>query len=381
MKIGIITWFDNLNYGTALQAVALQRYLKEELGADVRLIKYHPSADNQIKSIKQKTQHLPYKLVKKVAGKFYDSYKEYDRLMANEYKEEANEKKARFDSFMSEIEFTSTIESYDDLIALNDEFDMFICGSDQIWNPQILDKCYFLSFATKPKISYACSFGVNEIPDYAREHIKEYLSGFKAISLRENACKNRLEDIIKKEVEVVCDPTLLFDKSTWNNYADEKNIPKEDYFVVYFLGDTKFGREAIDYAEKRLGIKCVALPSTPYTIKRADRASTMLGPSDFIGLIKNAKFVLTDSFHATLFSIIFNKDFAVIEKHSRLNPFNQNSRITGILEKAGISNRFVHSTNELGVCIDNDIEYDAVNEKINEFSNSSKEFLKKSISE
>ncbi len=380
MKIAIITWFDNLNFGTALQAFALQNYLKTNYAADVKLIKYSPDPSNQLHSFAQKTEHIGYKIYLKIKSRIYDSYKRYDELLDTVYKNERDKRSGNFKSFMQKnIVLTDTVRSGEDFKRLCSEFDFFICGSDQIWNPMILDSHYFLDFVSgKPKISYAASFGIDYIPDFAKKYIREYLSDFRSVSLRESHCINELEGIIGKKVTHVCDPTFLLDSEQWRSMEGDR-ITDERYFAVYFLGDTRFGRNALDFAQKHFSFESVILPCTEYAINHSDRKNITFSPEDFISIIDNSEFVLTDSFHAVCFSIMLEKNFCVIKKHSQSNPFKQNSRIESLLSVLGLNERLVDNEDELNRLIDADIDYTSVKPRLAAYIKASKEFLEESI--
>lgn len=380
MKIAIITWFDNLNFGTALQVFALQDYLKTHYNADVKLIKYYPDSSNQLHSLAQKTEHLGYKVYLKIKSRIYDSYKRYDELLDTVYKNEKEERSRNFKSFMqNNIAFTDTVKSSEDFKRLCSEFDFFICGSDQIWNPMILDSHYFLSFVSdKPKISYAASFGIDYIPSFAKKYISEYLSDFKAVSLRESHCITELEDITGKKVTHVCDPTFLITPKQWRGMESDRVTDKK-YFAVYFLGDTKFGRNALDFAQSHFDFDSVILPCTEYAINKSDSRNIAFSPNDFISVIDNSEFVLTDSFHAVCFSIMLEKNFCVIKKHSQSNPFKQNSRIESLLGVLGLSERLVDNENELKRLIDIDIDYKSVKQKLSTYIELSERFLEEGI--
>ncbi|MDD6728008.1 MAG: polysaccharide pyruvyl transferase family protein [Eubacteriales bacterium] len=381
MEIAVITWFSNLNFGTALQAQALQDYLKSHSDTDVKLINYLPSESNILQSVDKKTEHIVFKVFNKIKEKIHNDNEIYNNLLSGKFKNFFEKKKENFDVFMSEIDFTEEVSSKEDFKKIADSFDTFICGSDQIWNPQILDKNYYLDFVHgKNKIAYAASFGIGYLPDYSKPYIKEYLSDFKAIGLRENTCKDELCAITQRDdISVVCDPTLLFDKEYWSKKGNTSVVPKEKYFVTYFLGSSSIVPDAVKKVQDTLKIKNVVLPSTEYTLNICDKENISYGPSEFISLIENAEFVLTDSFHATCFSVIFGKKFCVLKKHSQSNPFRQNSRIESFLSTLGISERLVQKNSSIFEFLAEDIDYVKVYEKLDEFRESSKKFIERNV--
>lgn len=381
MNIAIITWYDNLNFGTALQAYALQNYLKQSFNANVKLIAYKPNKDNILQSKEKKMEHIVFKTCQKIKNFIYDDSKLFAEKLNTQLKKENDLKKENFRDFLSNISFTDEVKSADDFAKLNAQFDIFICGSDQIWNPQILDKNYYLAFAkNKIKIAYAASFGISYIPDYAKSYIKSYLDDFRAIGLRESTCKNELSAITgRSDINVVCDPTLLYDKEFWHTMGNNKLNSGEKYFTTYFLGDSQVIRSSAQKVQNTLGIKNIIIPATNFMADIAPSENIAFGPADFISLIENSEFVLTDSFHAVCFSIIFQKNFCVLKKHSQNNPFRQNSRIESLLDLLGLRERLVDNIDEMNKIIHKPIDYTAVHQRLSQFITSSKQFLENNI--
>lgn len=372
-KIGIITWYSNLNYGTVLQAYALQKHLKDNHGADAYLIAYLPNQENMLHTIEQKKEHLFYKLVQKGKKLINDPSKEYDALLKTEYKADYDKRVEEFNTFLSNIKF---VDAPSDMARLEDEFDAFICGSDQIWNPHILDSNYYLNFVkSKPKLSYATSFGINYLPNYAKPYIKDYLNDYKAISLREATCKEELEKLCERDVKIVCDPTFLIDKNEWHTLSSEKNV-NEKYILTYFLGDTELSNSVLNKVQNS-GIKNVILPSTLNTIKADKDNNFKLSPSDFISLIENAEYIVTDSFHAVCFATIFEKNFCVLNKHPKNSPYGEFSRIENILDTIGAKDRIVTKSSMALDLMKKPISYNKL--ALNKLINSSKKYLKDNL--
>lgn len=376
MKIATMTWFSNQNYGTLLQAYALQDYLKNTFGADAKLIKYRPDESKYLQSFGKKTEHLFYKLCEHAKKHFEPKKISLEDEITEKYPELKSERDKNFNSFLSKIDFFDG-----DIDTASDKFDIFICGSDQIWNPQIIDKNFYLDFVDgKKKISYAASMGINYIPDYAKKHLAGYLKDFDAISLRESDCRVELEKISGKKISVVCDPTFLLSDEEWRKIADKTRVPNGKYILSYFLGDGEENAFAYNAADK-LNIKNFILPTTVRMFEKSDKENYTVPPADFLALEDNSEFIITDSFHAICFAIIFKKDFCVVRKHKKSNPFNQNSRILHLLSITGLSDRLADNESDIKKLFENHIDYDAVYEKLNPFIEQSKQFLKNQISE
>lgn len=380
MKIGIITWFDNLNYGTALQCFAMQKYLKNSFNADVFIINYHPSDSDYIKPLSQKKEHIFYKIGNKIKEAIYSDSKAYNKSINSTYAEELAKKRKSFSDFLSNVSFTEEITSENDFNKLEKNIDLFICGSDQIWNPNILNGRYYLNFVkNKLKIAYAVSFGIGYLPKYSHKYIEYFLKDFNAIGLRETTCKKQLQTITQNNnIEVVCDPTFLLETECWKKLKSNK-LTNDKYFVSYFLGDTSISKKAIKTAEKELGINNIILPATNNMLKKANRENITYGPAEFLELIYNSEFVLTDSFHAVCFSLIFEKNFCVLPKHRKSNPFKQNSRIESLLNIVGLSDRLIYNLNDFEKLLNSPVDYSDVRTKLNKYINSSKQFLDNNI--
>ena len=285
MRIGIITFTYGDNFGQRLQNFALQEYLKKYADYVLTIPQY--KAPESIQIVLRKAKHAIQKPV--------DEYLECRR----------HRKFAGFDH--------RNICYYPGEIAegkipknINDEFDYFICGSDQIWSPYspFVDGSMFLTFADKRKrISYAASLAVNEIPEAKKNLFVSYWRGFNEISIREDNLRGYIEKASGVKTYTHIDPTLLHDSNFWNCLSRvPKRPPYRKYIFSYFLGDAKQQKE---YMEKfnSAGLDVINIMS--------DKRYYAISPDEFIWLIKNAEFVCTDSYHGTIFSIIFHKPFVI----------------------------------------------------------------------
>ena len=244
-------------------------------------------------------------------------------------------KGSKFKKFNNNIHFAEDVVTRDEFSQdLADRYDCFIVGSDQVWNPHydfVAGKCDFLAFAKdSQKISYAASFGVNEIPDERKKEYAENLKTFKAISVREKQGSKIVKDLTHREATVVLDPTLLLDEKEWRKVEKKSHCcPKRQYVFVYALGDKN------DRFEEK--IKQLREKYEIFDVRSIQKNGKELpvGPSEFLYLLRNAEIILTDSFHATVFSIIFHKRFITF---NRLG-LNMNSRIESLAELIGLRNR------------------------------------------
>lgn len=325
MKVGIITITDGANYGNRLQNYALQESIKT-MGYSVCTL-MQPSYNIKFNYFKEIIKHLIkretniYQLIRN--NRFKKFNKKYITL-ENEFKDKC------------------------DLIKTNYKYDYFICGSDQVWNVRydfIYKNInnYLASFANPEKrIAYAASFGTSNVSEKTKYIFKRELSKFKTIGVREVSAVNIIKQITgRDDVKVVLDPTMLLTRDDWIKIEKKpRYIENESFFVTYFLGGRS---EKIDKYIKKLEIKynCKSINldiefKSDSQIENKDYFIT--SPDEFIWLIHNAKCILTDSFHATVFSILFHKPFYVFGRKTKEKNNNMETRIDTLLSYFGLQN-------------------------------------------
>lgn len=385
-KIAIITMFyNNDNYGGIAQAFALKYYI-DELGYKSELISYKKSPkpmftisnDTTLKKIKNKT----YKLLPKVTRKIANWLAEL--VYAKKLKDKLLLRKEAFKYSRQNIEH-SQVYSEENITVLNKNFDYFISGSDQIWKPNVIQPAYVCQFALPEKkcLSYASSIAVTEYPEDYSKYMVKCLKKFSWISVREKSSKIYLEKILEKKVDVVVDPTLLLNESKWRKIESEKII-HEKYIFVYLLGQSKKQRKIIKKYAKENNLKIVFLPHIEGKIRACDIGFGDINLydiclPDFLSLIDNAEIICTDSFHASVFSIIFSKEFYVFNRESLLKGGDTSSRVLTLLEDAGIPERFIVKENDLIKKNYQTIDYNYVNQTFIPFIEKSQQLLKKAL--
>ena len=277
-----------------------------------------------------------------------------------------NKNKKRYYNFEKfENKYISLTQKYDNFSELQDiNIDIMITGSDQVWNYQItngLSDVYTLNFGNNniKRISYAASIGVKEIPENLKESYKSKISKIDKISVREESAKSALSSLMgNRDINVVLDPTLLLRKEAWNDLIanNHKTMPEEKYIFAYVVEKNNEYYNIVNYLSKLTGLKVVHFDKIGIRYKNVLEKRYTGGPDDFISLIKNAEYVIATSFHATVFSIIFNKKFWVVPHKTT------GSRVTDLLKKLDISNRAVNSLEEFEkLNFDEDIDYENVN--------------------
>lgn len=336
MKIGIITVHNSPNYGASLQAYALWKYIIQS--ADCEIIDlYRPYQKDYIPSARfrpmrgnvQPTRTKIKRLIKK--------------LLNYTPKHFSVEAKAKFDEFNSQIKLSKTYKGIDALYANPPQYDLYISGSDQLWNPAqpYCMEPYFLTFTpqTAKKISYATSIGISELKGNEKKLFKEWLSSYDAISVRERQAKRLLESFTnRKDIVQVADPTFLLDVDEWKQMAVYPNSRKP-YILLFILS---YSKSLIQYALKLCregGLRLVVVNQLqPLCTDGSYDSVTDAGPREFLGYIANADMVMTDSFHGTVFSIIMGtKNF-----YTYIAPGNKRgSRITDLLDMFGLQDHLL----------------------------------------
>ena len=325
-----LTWFSG-NYGSIMQAFALQNKIIA-LGYNNDIINYVPDKMEKLSffckssarfvTLKAKVQN------KKIQSKFLTA-------------EEWNLKNKKFDDFYKDsLKLSKIITRQKDMGSLNKDYNIFICGSDQIWNPNYFKACNFLDFTcgSAKKVAYAPSVGTTYLTEKEKTRIKPYLKDFKGISVREESSKELIKDIVDVSIQVVCDPVFLLSREMWVQKM-KLTVSNEKYILCYFLGDNPEYKKVVEYLKRVLQLNVKVIPTNTFGYEMEFDVQKTVGPKDWINLLYNAEFILTDSFHATAFSIIFNKNFYVLKRFSDNSSKSQNSRIYHLLNMTNLSNR------------------------------------------
>ena len=331
MNIGFITFHRVQNSGAILQAYALQTVIKQ-MGHDATFIDYHPSMFSRYDSIFRRG-FQPKTLLRNLYT--LTKYKTI-RCMYG-----------RFDSFI-EQHLCLTDKQYVTSSELQDTppiFDAYICGSDQIWNPQMdteMGKPYFLGFAPAGtcRIAYAPSFGVSEIPADRKETIAHHINAFDFLSVREKQGQTIIKQLTDRDATLVLDPTLLLSAESWQTVANPTPI-EEPYILIYAVMTGSIA-ELVAEVKRKTGMKTVAIYSglSSIPIPNVDYVLRDIGPTEFIGLFQNAAATVVNTFHGTVFSIIHRKPFLVT---SGQKP----SRIISLLDILDLSSHWISDVNSV----------------------------------
>ena len=261
--------------------------------------------------------------------------------------------------------------------------DIYITGSDQVWNYEISHgniDAYTLNFGPKSvkRISYAASIGTKELNSKYKEKYIDNINKIDCISVREETAKTYLEKFLNRNIETTLDPTLLLETEKWEELCNEseQKQEKEKYILAYVLTDDPEYYKIVNYLSQKTGLKVIHFKRKDMGINNILRNANTDGPIEFLNLIKNAEYVIATSFHATVFSIIFNKKFWIIP------PKKIGSRITNLLKMLNIEGRAVSSLKDFkDVDYNKDINYEDVEKILKAKKEESIKFLEKSINE
>ncbi|NJO18401.1 MAG: polysaccharide pyruvyl transferase family protein [Thioploca sp.] len=330
MKIALITIHNVCNYGAVLQAFATKRILSQY--GEVETINYfNPHLPNQLKLIRFRLSIDGIKMA------IHDILRLKHR----------NKLIKKFENFIeSNLDLSRLVTQHNiQKGAINNEFNVYVCGSDQIWNSGTISKdgklnpIYFLSFVKNPakKISYASSMGGHCRPTASeKEQLKDLLKDFTTISVRESDAQEMLSHLLKREVFQVLDPTLLLSKEEWLTtlkIAKDYRSQNEDYILVYLLPKVPLIKKVVKFVvNKFVNKKVVTIEQAFKPFINADFHIRDAGPIEFIELFSNASFVITNSFHGVCFSINFKKPFVAVSGGgnrivSLLNLFNLKDKL------------------------------------------------------
>ena len=372
MKIGIMTINSAYNYGCVLQAWALQKYLENE-GHQVSIINYRiPEIDNTYRLFREKQRFS--------IAPINNLYNCLRHVKFNLTQAPRIRKAAKFEHFINEVMNTTQVfSSFRELVEgkAGKDYDVLITGSDQVWNGTItkgLKPAYFLDFdhSGKRKISYAASIGKKELMNAEKEFFKNYLAEYESIAVRENSAAELLAPLVKKPVEVVLDPTLLLDREDFDTLKQSSKYQKP-YIFVHVIGKDARLRRIVAILSEQTGLPIVQNRMKKQFPDELGRFSDA-GPEEFIGLIEGAQLVITNSFHATVFAVIYEKNFITIPHKLNLD------RLYNLLKMRSMENPLIASMEEMSGSVEElQPDYTAVKKKLKKRQQESREYLKRAV--
>ncbi|UEL48758.1 polysaccharide pyruvyl transferase family protein [Terrisporobacter hibernicus] len=362
MRICTLTCHDVYNHGASIQAYALMKYLKN-IGHEVEIIDYKPDYLSQhydiwgISNPKWKkniltkviyiTLKMPGRLISLKRKKAFDKFREKNLIITQK-------------------RYTSNEELKKDL----PQADVYICGSDQIWNSlhrNGKDPAFYLDFVpdNKIKVAYAASFATDTIDDKYKPMVKKKVLKLDGVGIREKSGVEIVKGLgIDKAINVV-DPVFLLDKEEWNKIGNETF--NDNYILVYDFDKSSLVEKIATEIAREKGLKI-------YTInedkpKYANRHFNLSGPNTFVSLVKNAEFVISNSFHAVVFSVIYNKNIAIVNRTENIN-----TRMKDLLDDLKLKNRLVNENYKIEQIL-KDIDYTESNKILNQKIDFSKQYI------
>lgn len=386
-KIGMAINYDYPDYGGMLQAYASFRKIRDlgydpeainidALSKDIRnrKLKYFASNIFDLSIVKEKS-HIIFKKIRTKTDKTLN------RNLTKRY--------MAFERFCKEhFKVSEEYQTWNDLSDGCRNYLAVLVGSDQLWLPSnIAGDYYTLSFVPKDvrKIAYATSFGVSKIAKGQKRKVEEYLSRIDYLSARENSGKEIIKASIGRDVPLVCDPALLLTAKEWDEDATPGKIIKDKYIFCYLMGDNPWQRKFVIDLKNKTGYKVVALLHLDQYIASdevyVDEAPYDISPADFINLVKNAEYICTDSFHGTVFSIIYEKKFFTFTRFSENVTLSTNNRIDTLLGTLKLENRLVHRKDGIEKMLEQDIDYEIVRQHLTMFRENSLKYLCQALGE
>ena len=382
-KIAIVSCYFQHNYGSMLQAYATQMvlykigyenetidvsgfigeikkaktkyFIKASLSSDILLSKLGMAKNVLIKKFVKND----YTALVKIRNERFDLFaKKYFRLS---------------EAYCSKAELSKKCE---------ENYSAILVGSDQLWLPgNIAADYYTLNFAPESinTIAYSTSFGQSSLPKGSAKKARIFLNRIRHIAVREESGQKLVKKLTNRNVPVVCDPTLLFTGDEWLDIQKEGPIIKEAYILCYFLGNNPSHREFAKKLKKATGCKIVALTHIDEYLKcdegYADETPYDIDPADFVNLIRNADYVLTDSFHCCVFSILYKRNFFAFRRYTKNTKQSTNSRLDTLFNLTGIKGRIISGNENVEKCLNLKIDYDDVDRNLDKIRLSSYEYL------
>lgn len=381
-KVGIVSCYFQPNYGSMLQAYATQMAL-DKLGYENETIDIS-GFNSEIKRAKMlyfAKASLTSSILFTKIGRVKENF--VRKTIKNKH---TNDIKIRNEAFRrfekNKFKMSPAYNSKKELSENCSRYDAVLVGSDQLWLPgNIAADYYTLNFVPNNinTIAYATSFGQSSLPNDSTKLAKVFLNKIKHIGVREESGAKLIENTTGRKVPVVCDPTLLFTGEEWMSIQDEQPIINGDYIFVYFLGSNPLHREFVSRLKKETGLKVVCLPHIDEFVKEDEQCSDVklydIDPGQFLNLIRNAKYVCTDSFHCSVFSIQYEKEFFTFRRFANGNKQSTNSRLDTLFNLTGITGRLLNGSEKISDCLIINTDFEVVHKKLDKIRQKSYEYI------
>lgn len=379
-KVALLSVYDVYNYGSVLQTYAMQQNLFL-LGFENQIIRNdHRSKFSQFKRL----FNLPL-LRMKINFILRDFYVKYFNKDLGAY---FSSRRNAFDEFISEyLNISADFGNKQGIASKIKDWDYALVGSDQVWNPMNLGKDFYtMSFIPNKlkRITYAPSFGVSAIPPNQIKKTKSYLSKIDCISVRETSGREIIKELIGRDVPVVADPTILLPFEKWEKLVEKHPYGGKPYILCYFLGTNASHRDFANRLSKREHIDIIALPHSDEICKSDFNFGSYtphhVGPKEFINLVAHANYVCTDSFHCTVFSNLFSKQFFSFGRYkNNADSASTNGRIPSLLKILGNDSQYIDSSLPITEEMLAPVNFDLVQKNLDCLRKSSLAYLKDAL--
>ena len=384
---GIITlYYGNNNYGGLAQSYALYKAVAA-LGYDAELISYkrtmHAAAPVRVSLLEKIRRNS----ISGLCDRYYRKGKEkLERKLERDCADQLKKRAKMLETFRERLPH-SPVYTRETIDQCRERYETLISGSDQIWKPGVADEAFLFSFLDdrpdKHIISYASSVAVQEFPDGYLDFMKTELKKYAHISVRESVTAKTFSELLEREVVRVTDPTLLLSREEWEKVTAKRQV-EEPYIFCYLLGNDRKQRKKAEQIAREQKKLLVTIPhikngnSFHFRMEDKDFGDRQLfevGMEEFFSLIKYADMVITDSFHATVFSTVFERPFWVFERTAKTKKTEMNSRIHELTQMLGLEERIMKEEKDYT----KEVDYKKAKELIKPYIELSRNYLKNSL--
>lgn len=386
-KIAIVSCYYQHNYGSMLQAYATQMAL-DKLGYENETINIS-GFNSEIKKAKMiyfAKASLTSDILLSKLGMAKNVLRK--KLSKNDYATNSRVRARKFDEFSKK--YFRLSETYESKVELGkncaEKYSAVVVGSDQLWLPgNIAADYYTLNFVPESvnTVAYATSFGQSTLPNDSAKKAQVFLKKIKHISVREESGQKLIQKLVNRNVPVVCDPTLLFTGDEWMSIQQKKPIVEGKYILCYFLGNNPPHREFVRRLKEKTGCKIIALTHLDEYVKSdegyADETPYDIDSADFLNLIRNAEYVCTDSFHCTVFSILYKRQFFTFRRYNRNTNQSTNSRLDTLFHMTGIEGRLLIGDENISDCLKIDTDFENIHRRLGDIREESYSYLRTAL--
>lgn len=382
--IGLVTCYSHHNYGSMLQAYATEMIM-QQMGLPFQTIACTKPRDYM--TVNKYVYYLKKLLI--ADWNMYLGKKRIAKIKAKNpiFRNNAEMRDKMFDDFASKYFHTSACpKNRKELEAMATDYSAFLVGSDQLWRTDSVEHGYFtLEWVPDNirKIAYSTSIGVKEVPWFQVKKNQWFMNRFDYIALREQSACDLVYKLTGRKVQVVLDPTLLFTGEQWMAIQQKEPLTSGKYIFCYLLGNNPSQREFIKRIKDKTGYKIVALlhldDYVPSDDAFADEAPYNVGPCEFLNYIRNAEYVFTDSFHCSVFSILYKKNFFTFSRFAENAKQSTNTRIDNLLHITGLEGRRMTANKTADEVLKYNGSFNQVDEKLDVLRASSMAYLKNAL--